>query len=165
MIHRKSQKAAGRLCHRDIRVVHHAAHARAADNIAARLGRTAGRLKQFPAGDADRDLERARRAHRAANGHILFNHLFARRGVRHIEQGARVADDRTNVQRQAAGRYDASRHLVNDLLFVACRIIFAQQVQPELPKRFDRGAQSLDRAFIVLFQRDDALLRAGLLHH
>lgn len=90
---------------------------------------------------------------------ILFNHLFARRGVRHIEQGARVADDGTNVQRQAAGRYDASRHLVNDLLFVACRIIFAQQVQPELPKRFDRGAQSLDRAFIVLFQRDDALLR------
>ena len=38
-------------------------------------------------------------------------------------------------------------------------------MQPELPKRFDRGAQSLDRAFIMFFQRDDALLRAGLLHH
>ena len=165
MILRDGQQAAGRLRHRDVQRVDHPAHARAADDVFAVAGGTAGGVHELLQGDADRNAERNGILHRTADCDILLRDLLAVERGGNVCERTDVADNGADIQRQTAGRDDTPRDLVDDLLLIARRIIALQQMQLHIVRVLQHLLQRGNGSVVMLLQADDRALRTGEFLH
>ena len=74
-----------------------------------------------------------------------------------------IVDDHADIDGNAAGRNQFAGDVVNQIVFVARRIIIAEQLDADV-RAFARGGDGFDGVLLFAFDADDAFVRADGFH-
>ena len=161
---RQNHHAGGSLGDGRVEIVRVRAHHQAADDQHRIVrGQSAGKFNALAKRRADGHSQRRRRFHRAGNRqHLMRQRLAVVRGG-DVHERLDVVDHHAHGDGNAAGRNQFARDVIDQIVFVARRIIIAQQLHAHV-RAFARGRHGFDGVLLFAFDANDAFARAHGFH-